>query len=210
VPDQTTVSNPKNIKHLVFDMGGVLVQIDWHGRVSKLLGKDIPFEDIHRLWGESVAATDFEHGQSDFATFCEGFIKENNLTIQPAQFEQEFRDIIQEDSPGICELLAQLKPHFTLSLLSNTNPYHWEMMQNRNTFLSYIENPYTSLDFGIMKPSPAIYKKLVESLNCEPSEILFFDDGLINVEAARKLGLNAEQVFGTEDIRVVLKEYRLA
>lgn len=198
---------PTPIKHLVFDMGGVLVQIDWHGQMSKLLGEDIPFEQMHQRWADSEASTAFEENKIDFSTFCEKLIEENGLTISKEQVEVAFRNIVQDDFPDTCEMLEQLRSKYTLSLLSNTNAYHWEMLTKRNTFLPLLHNPFTSLDFGVMKPDPLIYEKLIEKLNCQPEEILFFDDGLMNVEAARKLGINAERVFSPADIKQVLPNY---
>lgn len=195
------------IKHLVFDMGGVLVEIDWHTQVSKILGEDIPFEQIHARWANSMAATAFEEGKIDFDRFCKDLIAENNLTISEGEFETCFRNILLDDFPGIVDLLTGLKPHYTLSLLSNTNSYHWHILTQRNSFIPLLDNPFTSMDFGVMKPDPKIYQKLITALNCEPQEVLFFDDGLKNVSVARQLGLNAEQVFGPEDIKKVLPNY---
>ncbi|TCS43806.1 HAD family hydrolase [Reinekea marinisedimentorum] len=195
------------IKHLVFDMGGVLVQIDWHNQVSKILGEDIPFEQIHARWANSKAATDFEEGNISFDEFAQQLIAENNLNTSEAEVKAAFRAILLDDFPGIVELLQQLKPNYTLSLLSNTNSFHWEILNQRNSFIPLLDNPFTSMDFGVMKPDPEIYRKLVSALNCEPQEILFFDDGVKNVTAARELGLNAEQVFGPDDIKAVLPKY---
>ncbi len=195
------------IEHLVFDMGGVLVDINWHGEVSKLLGRDIPFEKIHALWASSPSTHAFEHGHSNFETFTKDFIAEHKLDISELEFQTRFRNILLDDMPGIETLLDQLKSRFTLSLLSNTNECHWQMINERNTFIRHIHNPFTSLQFGLMKPAPEIYKRLIDELGCLPGEILFFDDGLKNVEAAQALGIHAVQVFGTEDIREALGDF---
>ncbi len=198
-----------NIQHLVFDMGGVLVEIDWHGKISQLLGKDIPFNEIHALWAASPAVNDFEHGRSDFDTFTQAFIAEQELQISDIEFQREFMAIVIGEFAGVSELLASLQPHYTLSLLSNTNTAHWQHIVEHTGFLSWIDNPFTSIEFGLMKPDPAIYHRLIKELKCRPENILFFDDGLANVLAARAEGLRAEQVFGPEDIKRVLKSYSL-
>jgi putative hydrolase of the HAD superfamily len=197
--------NYSNINHLVFDMGGVLIEINWHRQVSKLLGMDVPFEEIHAIWGNSKAATDFEHGRTDFDQFTHDFIAEHNLNISKDEFEQEFKDIIVGDFQGAEELLAELQPKYTLSMLSNTNSKHWAILEQNSGVLKYLANPFTSIYFEAMKPDVKIYQRLVEELQCEPNEILFFDDGKMNVDAARAFGINAEQVFGPDDIRQVLE-----
>ena len=198
-----------NINHLVFDMGGVLIEINWHRQVSKLVGTDVPFEQIHALWSSSKAATDFEHGYIDYNTFAERFIAEQEIDISLAEFEQEFMAIIVGDFPDAKTLLAELQPHFTLSLLSNTNAKHWQHIQQTSGVLKYMENPFTSISLAAMKPDYKIYQRLVDKLQCAPQEVLFFDDGKKNVDAAREFGLNAEQVFCPADIRKVLIEHEL-
>jgi putative hydrolase of the HAD superfamily len=195
------------IKHLVFDMGGVLVEIDWHNQVSKILGEEIPFEQIHTRWANSQAATSFEEGKISFDEFSQQLIAENQLTISEADLKTAFRNILLDDFLGVVDLLKQLKPNYTLSLLSNTNQEHWQMLSQRNSFIPLLDHPFTSMDFGVMKPNPEIYQKLVSALNCKPEDILFFDDGQKNVSVARELGLNAERVFGPEDIKKVLPLY---
>lgn len=190
-------------------MGGVLIEINWHNQVSKLLGKDIPFEKIHAVWGSSKAATDFEHGRIDFDQFAHDFIAEHNVDIGLEEFEQEFLSIIVGDFSGAEELLMELKPHYTLSMLSNTNAKHWEFLQTNSNVIQHLENPFTSIHFEAMKPDAKIYQRLIDELNCAPCDILFFDDGKMNVDAARELGINAEQVFGPNDIRNVLVAHEL-
>lgn len=197
------------IQHLVFDMGGVLVDIDWHGQMSDLLGRDIAFDQIHALWGASDAVHRFETGQSDFDRFTLNFIEEQGLETSPAEFQQAFRAIIIDVFPGVTELLQALKPHFTLSLLSNTNAAHWAQVQSDYDFIPLFDHPFTSLDFGLMKPDPAIYLALLDKLQATPSSVLFFDDGAANVEAARALGIHAERVFNPDDIRQVLIDNKL-
>jgi putative hydrolase of the HAD superfamily len=192
------------IRVLVFDVGGVIVELDWHGKVSQLLGRDIPFEQIHALWQASPSVNDFEHGRSTFDEFTTAFVAEQNLTLSKEQFQQDFHDIIVGDFPGICELLAELRQQFKIALLSNTNAAHWQRFEQTNTFLQHVDFPFTSLKFELMKPNPAIYQRLITELDCRPEEILFFDDGLANIEAARAEGINAERVFGPDDIKAAL------
>ncbi|GGX49956.1 HAD family hydrolase [Saccharospirillum salsuginis] len=197
------------IKHIIFDMGGVLVQIRWHEEISRILGRDVPFEDIHALWGNARSTHAFETGQMDFETFTDAFLDEFNLTLDRTDFQQRFKGILGDDFPGVLELLDALKPQYTLSLLSNTNACHWGMLVDRNTFLPKLDHHFTSMELGVMKPDAAIYRAVLDTLETEPEETLFFDDGIRNVEAARALGMQSEQVFGPGDMSKVLKHKSL-
>lgn len=203
------ITMASSIKHLIFDMGGVLVRIRWHQQVSRILQRDVPFEEIHALWGQSRSTHEFETGQLDFDGFTDAFLTEFQPPVSRSEFQQLFRDIVDDDFPGAVELLDELRGHYTLSLLSNTNPCHWDIVRERNTFLPLLHHHFTSLDLGVMKPDPAIYQAVLNRLNAMPEETLFFDDGVKNVAAARELGMEAEEVNGPEDIRRILKEKRL-
>lgn len=196
------------IKHLIFDMGGVLIRLQWHQQVTVLLGRDVPFEQIHALWGNARSTHAFETGQLDFDAFTQALIDEFKLKLDAAEVQTRFRAMLDADFDDAVPLLRDLKAdgRYTLSLLSNTNPCHLAMVKERNTIWPLLDRPFTSLDFGLMKPDPAIYRAVLDALNAQPEECWFFDDGKHNVEAARALGIHAEQVFGPEDIRRVLKQ----
>jgi HAD superfamily hydrolase (TIGR01509 family) len=61
-----------------------------------------------------------------------------------------------------------------------------------------------SYQFGAVKPNPAIYLHTLAELGTRPEETLFIDDKLPNVEAARKLGIQAMEYSGVERLRVEL------
>ncbi|PTY37712.1 hypothetical protein BGP77_14600 [Saccharospirillum sp. MSK14-1] len=202
---------PATIKHLIFDMGGVLVRLQWHQQVTVLLGRDVPFEQIHALWGNARSTHAFETGRLDFEAFTDALIEEFGLALSRDEVQHRFRAMLDNDFDDSVPLLTDLNAdgRYTLSLLSNTNPCHLAMVKERNTIWPLIERPFTSLDFGLMKPDPAIYQAVLDALNARPEECWFFDDGIHNVEAARALGMNAEQVFGPNDIRSLLTHHRL-
>jgi putative hydrolase of the HAD superfamily len=50
-----------------------------------------------------------------------------------------------------------------------------------------------SCELGIAKPDPGIYIYTCEKLGVAPSEALFLDDKIENVEAAQRVGLHAIQ-----------------
>lgn len=52
-----------------------------------------------------------------------------------------------------------------------------------------------------MKPEQEIYRHVISKLSCDPSRILFFDDNSVNVEAARRAGMDAFHVSGFEDVK---------
>ena len=58
-----------------------------------------------------------------------------------------------------------------------------------------------SYQLRIAKPDPAIYRHTLAKLGIRPEETLFLDDKLVNVEAARALGMQAFQFSTVEQLR---------
>lgn len=201
------MKSSQNITHLVFDMGGVLIRLHWHENVSKMLGRDIDSSEIHQLWENSPAASGFDKGLLDFDTFYYQFQIEFGTSLNKQRFKQLFAAMIQPDYPESLTTLDVLSKKYSLTLLSNTNPFHWEMIQRRNTFLPYFDYLFTSMVLGLMKPDPEIYRSVESALEVAPGAILFFDDSSRNVEAARAQGWNAEVVTGMTHIDHHLRKY---
>lgn len=60
---------------------------------------------------------------------------------------------------------------------------------------------------GKVKPDIEAFDYVVAELGVLPSSILFFDDNQMNVEAAQKVGMNATQVIGFDQLQLALYEY---
>jgi putative hydrolase of the HAD superfamily len=62
---------------------------------------------------------------------------------------------------------------------------------------------------GRIKPDAAAFEHVVESLGCSPAAVLFFDDNLLNVDAAKRLGMQSVRVQGVEETKRVLVELKI-
>lgn len=60
---------------------------------------------------------------------------------------------------------------------------------------------FNSAEIGVCKPNLKIYRQVVENLGCHPSEVLFIDDSVSHVEAARELGMIAYHYRSFEEFR---------
>jgi putative hydrolase of the HAD superfamily len=62
---------------------------------------------------------------------------------------------------------------------------------------------------GRIKPDAAAFEHVVESLDCSPASVLFLDDNLLNVDAAKRLGMQAFRVQGIVETQRVLVELKI-
>lgn len=195
------------ITHIVSDMGGVLVDLEWTERVSALLGREVPLNELHHLWINAQSTVDFESGRIDFDDFATAFIREFELTAAPQTVQHEFLEFVQAPAPNCEQVLRVLKGQYHLSLLSNTNPAHYTKLRDRYTFFDYFDQLFLSYQIGVMKPDLAIFQHVLSHLQLEPAAVAFFDDGIQNVEAAREVGIQAFQVHSPDELMAVVEGF---
>ncbi len=192
------------ITHIISDMGGVLVALEWSERVSGLLGRSVPIDELHHLWSNARSTVDFESGRIDFDTFAQNFIQEFDLQISPEQVQHEFLEFVQAPMPGCDEILTALNQQYHLSLLSNTNPAHYLRLRDRYDFYAPFEQVFLSHEIGVMKPETTIFHHVLKVLDIAPDQAAFFDDGEQNVAAAQSIGINAYQVHSPQELRAIV------
>lgn len=195
------------ITHIVCDMGGVLVELQWLDRVKHLLSRPMAIDELHHLWVSAPSTVDFESGRTDFDAFTKAFMQEFDLAVAPEVMQHEFLEIVQAPLPRCNEMLSTLKPHYHLSLLSNTNPAHHGRLRDRYDFFDYFDQLFLSYKIGLMKPGTAIFEHLLTTLNTAADSVAFFDDGARNVEAARNLGIHAYRVDSPAEILSVVEGF---
>ncbi len=108
------------------------------------------------------------------------------------EFCKIFSDIFTLNN-DVIDLLPQLKEHYTLCLLSNTNEIHKEYGYQHYSFLNYFDKLFLSHEVGAIKPEETIYRA-VENFTMKPSsEHLFIDDIQEYVDEAKACGWDGIQ-----------------
>lgn len=80
----------------------------------------------------------------------------------------------------------------TIFILSNFNAQSFQFIKKKfpELFNLFDEDKIIiSGNIGLIKPDPAIYKYILEKHNLNPHNCLFFDDQVININAAKKIGI---------------------
>ncbi len=71
-------------------------------------------------------------------------------------------------------------------LLSNALPNLFDTAKG----LAADDKIFVSYELGLLKPDVEIYKQVLRLLRAKPEEVIFIDDKLKNVEAAKLIGIN--------------------
>lgn len=188
---------------LLFDLGGVLVENVGFDRLNAMLPAPLCTEELKTRWLASPAVRAFEIGSSSPEVFASGVVSEWQLALSPRSFLEAFTHWPKGLYPGASELLAGLRDRYTLACLSNSNEVHW---QRFNGFREHFQISLSSHLLGEVKPDPQCFARALRECNTTASEVAFFDDALVNVAAARALGIQAFHVNGLAEVRQSLSE----
>jgi putative hydrolase of the HAD superfamily len=99
----------------------------------------------------------------------------------------------------------ELKQHgIKTAILSNMGDNVLANIERTFDWLARFDVLVWSSQLGMAKPEPAIYQHTLRELGVEPGEALFIDDRLVNIEAARALGMRGILFSTVETLRVDL------
>jgi len=193
------------IKTVIFDLGGVIVPLDFAAGYKQLEGR-CPFtaEEIpERIWATDTVVR-FESGKlspEDFHNELCGVIQ---LDASFEEFKQLWCAIFPSHALFPHEWIERIRRERRVLLLSNTNAIHFELIQQRYPHLAHFDHYVLSHEVGAMKPNPAIYDEAIARADCAASECFFTDDVMPYVEGARRAGIDAEQFLGADKLKTDL------
>ncbi len=191
---------------ILFDLGGVLADL---GRPASQMRLAITDKEFWSLWLSSPAVRAFELGQIDAAEFLPKLAEELAISEGPAQFRERFSRWHLDLFPNVVGMLQKLREQNTLALLSNTNTFHWQMVNRQADLGSLFHHVFLSFEMGCCKPDDVIFERVLESVSVNAPEILYLDDSEQNVAAARRFGIPAARVHGAEAVRGCLRREQI-
>jgi putative hydrolase of the HAD superfamily len=195
-------------RYIVFDLGGVLVELDHTPIPEKFFPPDRKITVTE--WSALPVAHRFERGEVGATEFAQTIIADFGLRLSVDEFIRHFGKWPKRAYPGAGELLHALAQKYDLTILSNCNEIHWPMMEREFGIFEYFKETFSSHLIGMTKPSEGIYRYVVDQLTCEPGDILYFDDNEKNVEAAIRLGIKGIQVQGLDAVKACLESLQMA
>src|SRR5262249_28876191 len=129
---------------LLFDLGGVLIELSGVERMLELCGHTLTAEELWARWLSSEGVRRFETGRGGPDEFGAGMLAEFTLSIEADQFLKEFTWWPKGVFPGGYELLDQLSGSYRLACLSNTNALHWPRVCDEMGLTRYFETSFAS------------------------------------------------------------------
>ncbi|MGV8827546.1 MAG: HAD family hydrolase [Breznakibacter sp.] len=194
------------IKNILFDLGGVLVDLNKQACVDAFKAIGYPqAESMLSNYVQSGIFLELEEGHITPEAFYKAIMAEAPVTRE--QIDEAFFKFLEGIPQYKMEMLLELKKKYKILMLSNTNHIMFTWLREAyfgvdgHTIGDYFDELFLSYEMGVAKPNPEIFKILIEKHGIVPSETLFLDDGIKNIEAAAELGFKTYFVEPHEDFR---------
>ena len=201
------------IKAIVFDIGGVLINLDMDGCI-RAFRENLGFDRITELldpYHQKGVYGDMEAGKVSADAFRAEVLQGSRPGSKPEDVDRSMYALLAGMEADTVETVKALSARYPLYLLSNNNPI--SMGHILRMFRDYGIDPDTtfreqfiSCEMKLLKPSAQIYREAVARVGLPAQEILFIDDNDANVEAARKVGLQARVYVAGTKLSVLLSD----
>lgn len=199
------------IRALLFDLGGVIVDIDWdrafahwarHGEAdAAVLRSRFTFDEPYER---------HERGEIDARAYYESLRLTLGVDVPHEVFDAGWKAIFPGLVAPTVALLRELEGRVPLYLFSNTNRAHQEEWSTRFAdAMAPFDRVFTSCDIGARKPEREAFEHVAREIGLPLEAILFFDDTESNVLGARAAGMPAVHVRAPEDVRRAVEPWLL-
>lgn len=199
----TVPVGPDVIEVVLFDLGGVLVELNGVASMRELTGIESD-DELWRRWLGCRWVRSFERGECSADEFANGVVEDWQLTVTPAAFFEAFAAWPAGLYPGAEDLVARVRERVPTGYLSNTNAGHWDSHFSQWPIMDAFDYRFLSFELGLLKPDRDVFDRVVELLPAPPAQILFLDDNRLNVDAATEAGFAAEHVRGVAEAEQAL------
>lgn len=187
----------KGIRHIIFDLGGVLLNLDY--QLTEKAFQELGIKNFPEMYSQLKQSTlfdDFEIGKISQDDFIASLQAAAGVSIPADAMVKAWNAMLLDFPIRRLQILQQLRAYHDLLLLSNTNIIHEAAfnkiiadahgMANIGTFFDKV---YLSHRIGMRKPNVEVFERILEENSLLPEHTLFIDDSPQHIEGAKKTGI---------------------
>lgn len=185
------------IKHIIFDLGGVLLNIDYNLTEQAFIDAGIHnFGELYAQLGQTELFDQLETGKIGRDEFITALQHVSSVTLTETQILGAWNAMLLDFPVRRLQLLQQLRLYYDLVLLSNTNEIHEEafnriLLSDRGipNIGVFFDKVYFSHRVGLRKPGKEIFQRILDECGFKPEHTLFIDDSPQHIVTAKSLGI---------------------
>jgi glucose-1-phosphatase len=202
-----------NVKNVILDLGGVLVDIE-PGQTVDALKRIIKPDLIDSIkWDETPEVVSaIETGKWSKKQFVEHFHSVCKKDVIEEEIVDAWNAMILEFPHERVEMVKQLSQRYSLYLLSNTNAFHIKCFETEFRYRynfqlkSLFKKVYYSSEIGYRKPDTDCFMHVLADAGIIPEETIMVDDREENCRAAEKAGMLSLKVPEKTGLEAVIEQ----
>lgn len=201
-----------NFKNILFDLGAVLIDIDFNKVTKAFL--DLGIEKFENQFSQLNASQLFENletGKISDTDFYKAIQSQTGTQLSNEAIRDAWNAILMDFRKESMNFLSSLKSKYNLYLLSNTNDIHLkkvnkilEQQLGVNDLDIYFNKAYYSHKIGLRKPGKESFQFVLNDANIKAEETFFIDDTLPNILSAQELGFKTHHLLKEERIENII------
>lgn len=201
------VNRPRKPDALLFDLGGVLIDIDFDRAfqawqpISRL-----SLDGIRQAFAFDHAYRCHERGEIGAPEYYAHLARVLQLDNDPAPIARGWNAIYVGEIRETTAMVQTMRKQLPCYAFTNTNAAHMEAWSRMfPAVVESFDEIFASHLIGLRKPEQRAFDHIAERIGVAHEAIVFFDDLAANVEAASAAGLQAVLVHSPEGVRRALR-----
>jgi len=177
----------------IFDIGGVIIKWRNNDPIYKYLSEryNRPYAEVKRVCVCRLPS--LESGEISITTFMNDTLHDLGRSLKRRDSATRLwvlpLERLFKSKLGMINCVRMLRRNgYSVYALTNVSSPHLEFFR-RTGLADEFDHIYASSELGSVKPNREIFQKVLRFLDTSPTEVVFVDDRVENVKAARDYGI---------------------
>jgi glucose-1-phosphatase len=183
------------ITWFLFDLGNTLIKLAYERVLENVCrSASLSRDQLVEVLEEPGGYRDMERGAVTFREFYDFIADKAGYRGSLHDFREIWSDFFDGPIAGSEDLLDRIRAKYRVAFLSNSNEVHAELIPRRFSSLFRKDDRFVfSHRFRVAKPDPEMFRRALEVIGALPQNVVFIDDLIENVLAARAEGIRSFQ-----------------
>lgn len=196
------------IKNIIFDLGGVLININYEKTKDAFIELGFNnFDEMYSQYNADELFSNLEMGKVSEEDFIQKLQNAHPENPTKEQITKAWNAMVLDFRIPSLNQLPQLAEQYNIYLFSNTNSIHMaevdkklEEATGRKSLDPYFKKAYYSYKMGYRKPNKDSFEFLLQDAQINKEQTIFIDDSYNNIETAHKIGMQTHLLMPDERI----------
>jgi len=200
-----------NIKNIIFDLGGVIVDINPQLSINLFNKMGINTSNEYYKLMQTEVFKNFEIGKINASEFRKNIKKISGKNFTDKEIDNSWNAMIGDFESERIKFISNLRSRYNLFLLSNTNEIHEKYFNEKffkqfnYDFANLFDKVYYSHHIGLRKPDKEVFFKVLYDSSINANETIFIDDFEPNIISAKETGMHCHWLKPDEKLHIIFK-----